>query len=96
MAHTSAQLDCNGHHHLPDQAAESSLVWNFHMSGTIVRDQWLMMVVAACSQAARLQAVLAGDVEAYLSDRHVLDILEDFPAAHVEPLQVAPSALPAA
>lgn len=39
-------------------------------------------------QAARLQKLMAGGSEAYLSQRHVADILADFPAAHVAPLEV--------
>lgn len=38
-------------------------------------------------QAARLQAVLAGDSETYLSQRHVADILAEFPAAKLTPLE---------
>lgn len=34
-------------------------------------------------QASKLQGILRGDVEAYLADRHVADVLADFPAAHL-------------
>lgn len=40
------------------------------------------------SQAEKVRAVLASNVEKYLAPRHVSDILADFPAARLEPPQV--------
>lgn len=45
-------------------------------------------------QAARLEEVLRGDVEAYLAPRHVADVLADFPAARLGTSEVRGAATP--
>jgi hypothetical protein len=46
-------------------------------------------LVTVSLQVSKLQGILKGDVEAYLADRHVADVLADFPAAHL-PLTEVP------
>ena len=42
---------------------------------------WWPSQVARRLQVERLRAVLAGDLEAYFEPRHVIDVLQEFPAA---------------
>lgn len=50
--------------------------------------------MTVCLQAAQLQGILNGDVEAYLADRHVADVLADFPTAHLPLTEVRSAARP--
>ena len=50
------------------------------------------VLVFAPLQASQLQCILKGDVEAYLADRHVADVLADFPAAHLPLTEVRSAA----
>ena len=42
-----------------------------------------VITLMSIAQVERLQAVLAGDVEAYFEPRHVIDVLMEFSAARL-------------
>ena len=47
-----------------------------------------------CLQASQLQGILMAGVETYLADRHVADVLTDFPDAHLPLTEVRSAAQP--